>query len=86
MRSKTNAVNHAFLGTASAVKILDADPNREYICMYAVSGVCQLRFGNEGVFADNHIALAEGTMWEPEVVITSALYFLGDASKLSIVY
>jgi len=85
-RSRSNAVNHSFTGTDTATKIIPRDTAREYICLYAVSGDSQIRFGSEGVFADNNIKLPEGVMWEPKVTLTEEVWFLGDGSKLSVMY
>jgi len=85
-RNRTNAKNHPYLGTATAVKIMEADPDRTYVCFYAVSGDSQIRLGAIGVFADNNIALPEGVMWEPKVTLTDEVWFLGDASKLTVIY
>ena len=85
-RHRTNAKNNPYLGTASAVKIIEADPNRSYINFYAVSGDCQIRIGAVGVFADNNILLPEGVMWEPKVTVTDEVWFLGDGSKLTVLY
>jgi len=85
---RTNAINHAYTGTTSAVKIIDPDPNRAYICLYAVSGDCQIAFGVEAgtAFADNHILLPEGVMWEPRITLTEEVWFLGNTSKLTVLY
>lgn len=80
---RTNAVNNSYTGTASAVEILSEDPDREYICFYAVSGDCQIVIG-DNTFADNAITIPEGVMWEPRVGLTGAVWFLGNASVLTV--
>ena len=84
--NRTNSINNEYLGTAAAVKILSADVNRTYICFHAVSGDCKIRIGSTGTFADNHILLPEGVMWEPRVTLTGEVWFLGDGSKLTVLY
>lgn len=85
MRDRSNAVNHSFTGTSSAVKIMDADPDRTYICFYAVSGDSQIAIG-DATFTDVAITLPEGVMWEPKVVLTGEVWFKGDTSKLTVLY
>lgn len=82
---RTNSVCEGFTGTSSAVKILDSDPTRDYICFYAVSGACEIAIG-DATFADVAITLQEGVMWEPKVVLTGEVYFKGDGSKLSVIH
>lgn len=80
---RSNAINASYTGTASAVKILDADPTREYIALYAVSGDCEIVFGGN-TFGDNAITLTEGVMWEPKKILTAELWFRGNGSVLTI--
>ena len=80
---RSNAKNNSFTGTASEVKILDADPAREYIALYAVSGSCEIVFGSN-TFNDNAITLQEGVMWEPKKILTEELWFRGNGSVLTI--
>ncbi|MCP3681210.1 MAG: hypothetical protein GY861_00835 [bacterium] len=82
---RTNSINNSFTGTSSAVKILDSDVAREYICFYAVSGDCEIVIG-ANTFADNAITIEEGVMWEPKQVLTGSVYFKGDGSKLTVLY
>jgi hypothetical protein len=80
---RSNAINSSYTGTASAVKILNSDENREYIALYAVLGACEIVFGSN-TFNDNAITLEQGIMWEPKKVLTGELWFKGDGSKLTV--
>ncbi len=80
---RSNAKNYAHTGGATAAKILDADPFREYLALYAVSGDCEVVFGTND-FDANAVTLEEGIMWEPKKVLTQELWFRGDGSKLTI--
>ena len=82
---RTNAINHSYTGTSSAVEIITNDPTREYICFYAVSGSCEICIGSN-TFADNAITLEEGVMWEPKKVLTQSVYFRGSSSVLTVLY
>jgi len=82
---RSNAKNHAFTGTSSAVKILDNDPDRTFLAFYSVSGNSEIVIG-DNTFADNAITLEEGVMWEPRVVLTGAVWFKGSGSKLTVLY
>lgn len=82
---RTNAINNSYTGTDSAVKIIEADAHREYICFYAVSGDCEIVIG-DNTFADNTITISEGRMWEPYVVPTGSVWFKGDTSILTVMY
>ena len=82
---RTNAVNHSYTGTAEAVKIIEANAFREYICFYAVSGDCQIVIG-DNTFADNSITIEAGVMWEPTQVLTGEVWFLGLNSVLTVLY
>lgn len=81
---RTSAINTSYTGTSTAVKIIDADPTREYLCLYAVSGDCQIVIGSN-TFADNAITIEEGVMWEPKQILTGEIWFLGDASVLTVI-
>ena len=83
--NRTNAINHSFTGTSSARKIIPRNNDREYICFYAVSGDCEIVIGSND-FTTNAITLPEGVMWEPEVTLTGDVWFLGNASKLTVLY
>ena len=82
---RVGAVNTSYTGTASAVEILPSDPNRKYLCLYAVTGTCQIAFGiDSGDFNDNAITIEQGVMWEPRVIITSSILFKGDGAILTV--
>ncbi len=80
---RSNAKNDSYTGGATAAKILDADPVREYIAMYAVSGDCEVVFGTNN-FDANAITLEEGVMWEPKKILTEELWFRGNGSILTV--
>ena len=80
---RSNARNNSFTGTGTPVKILDKDPSREYIALYAVSGDCEIVFG-ANTFTDNAITLEAGIMWEPKKILTEELWFKGDGSVLTV--
>ena len=80
---RSNAKNNSHTGGASAARILEADPNREYIALYAVSGDCEIVFGGNP-FNDNAITLEEGIMWEPKKILTNELWFRGDGAILTL--
>lgn len=82
---RTNAINHSYTGTGSAVEIITADRGRGYICFFAVSGDCEIVIG-DNTFADNAITIAEGVMWEPKQVPTGNIYFKGLDSVLTVLY
>lgn len=82
---RTNAINHSYTGTADAVKIMDADAFREYICFYAVSGDCLICIGGNG-FDSNAIKLEAGVMWEPKQVLTGEVWFKTLDSVLTVLY
>ena len=81
---RTNTPAVGFTGTADAIKIYDNNPDRSYLCLYAVLGDCEIAIG-DSTFTDIAITLPEGVMWEPRVALTNSVWFKGDGSKLSVI-
>lgn len=82
---RSNAQNNSYTGTDTAVKILDYDPIRSYICFYSVVGPCEIVIGDNN-FDDNVITLDGGVMWEPKIVLTNSVWYRGAGSKLTVLY
>jgi len=84
MIRRTNSPSVSFLGTDTALKILDKNTYRTYINFYAVSGDCYINIGDNN-FDNNAKLLEEGVMWEPRIALTNSVWFKGDGCKLSII-
>ena len=82
---RSNAKDHGYTGTALAVKILEANPQRSYICFYAVEGSCEISIGSAN-FDTVRKVLPDGVMWEPEVAFIQEVWYRGDATKLCVTY
>ena len=81
---KTNTPAISFIGTADSIRIYESNPDRSYLCFYAVSGACSIAIG-EGTFDEVAITLAEGDMWEPRIALTNSIWFKGNGSKLAVI-
>lgn len=81
---KSNAKARGYLGTASAVKILDFDAERSYLCFSALLGTCEIAIG-DSTFNNVKIDLAVGEKWEPDVTLMQEVWFRGLNSKLVVV-
>jgi len=81
---RTNTPAVGFTGTADAIKIYSNNPDRSYLCLYAVSGDCEIAIG-DSTFTDIAIKIAEGTMWEPRIALTNSVWFKGNGSKLAVI-
>ncbi len=81
---RTNTASISFTGSATPVKIFDANHNRSYLNFYAVSGDCYINIGDND-FDTNAKKLPEGVMFEPRIALTNSIWYKGASTTLAVI-
>lgn len=78
MGSGKNINGFAFTGFTAPYTILDANPDRDYICFYAKTGAPVVTI--DGIA----VSLSAGAIWEPRVAFTNAVTLTGASTELDV--